>query len=229
VTTVSAAVSTPLLVLRDVAKWFRRGPERVCALDGVSLEVHPGELVGLVGPSGSGKTTLLNVAAGWERPDTGTIEWRSASTEMRALRWRSVAIVPQDLALLEELPIGENVTLPMRLDPEVRPALPVEDLLSSLGLGGLTQRMPGDVSLGEQQRTAIARALVAAPELLLADEPTAHQDETSTKRVLSAIRAAVDSGMAALVSTHSPEVIDALDRIVSIRDGLIVSPQAQRG
>jgi putative ABC transport system ATP-binding protein len=229
VTTVSAAVSTPLLVLRDVAKSFRRGPERVCALDGVSLEVHPGELVGLVGPSGSGKTTLLNVAAGWERPDTGTIEWRSASTEMRALPWRSVAIVPQDLALLEELPIGENVTLPMRLDPEVRPAVPVEDLLSSLGLGGLTQRMPGDVSLGEQQRTAIARALVAAPELLLADEPTAHQDETSTKRVLSAIRAAVDSGMAALVSTHSPEVIDALDRIVSIRDGLIVSPQAQRG
>jgi putative ABC transport system ATP-binding protein len=229
VTTVSATASTPVLVLRDVAKSFRRGPERVRALDAASLEVHPGELVGLVGPSGSGKTTLLNIAAGWERPDTGTIEWRSTSTEMRALPWRSVAIVPQDLALLEELPIGENVTLPMRLDSEVRAAVPVPDLLSSLGLEDLTHRMPDDVSLGEQQRAAIARALVAAPALLLADEPTAHQDEASTKRVLSAIRSAVDRGMAALVSTHSPEVIDALDRVVSIRDGLIVSPQTQRG
>jgi putative ABC transport system ATP-binding protein len=221
VTTATVVPATPLLVLRDVRKSFRRGSERVRALDGASLEARAGELLGLVGPSGSGKTTLLNVVAGWERPDGGTIEWRSRAADVRELRWRSVAMVPQDLALLEELPVGENVSLPMRLDPSLRPAVPVDELLASLGLEDLVERMPSELSLGEQQRVAIARALVAGPALLLADEPTAHQDEASTKRVLSAIRAAVDAGMAALVSTHSPEVIDALDRVLVIRDGRI--------
>ncbi|MGZ4130091.1 MAG: ATP-binding cassette domain-containing protein, partial [Actinomycetota bacterium] len=143
--------------------------------------------------------------------------------DLAALGWRSVAIVPQDLALLEELPVAENVALPMRLDPTLSPAMPLLELAASLGFEDLARRMPADISLGEQQRVAIARALVAGPELLLADEPTAHQDEVSTKRVLSAIRAAVDRGMAALVSTHSPEVIEALDRVLPIRDGRIVS------
>ncbi len=229
-TTATGSAPAPLLALREVTKTFRRGPERVRAVDEASLEVRAGELVGLVGPSGSGKTTLLNLAAGWELPDTGTIEWCSATSAMRALPWRSMAIVPQDLALLEELPIGENVELPVRLDPVVRPAMSVTDLLAALGLEHVAERLPGDVSLGEQQRAAIARALIAGPPaLLLADEPTAHQDETSTKRVLSAIRAAVDSGMAALLSTHSPEVIEVLDRVVSIRDGRVVSRASQRG
>jgi putative ABC transport system ATP-binding protein len=222
---VSATVPTtapPLLALREVAKTYRRGPELVHALRGVSFEVRPGEIVGLVGPSGSGKTTVLNVVAGWERPDEGTIEWRTGG-DLRSLGWRSIAVVPQDLALLEELPVAENLALPMRLDPALSPAMPVDDLVASLGLGDLTERMPNDISLGEQQRVAIARALVAGPELLLADEPSAHQDEVSTKRVLSAIRSAVDRGMAALVSTHSGEVIDALDSVLSIRDGRIVS------
>jgi putative ABC transport system ATP-binding protein len=223
VTAVSTSPPAPLLALRGVTKTFRRGPERVRALDGASLEVRAGELVGVVGPSGSGKTTLLNIAAGWERPDVGTIEWCSTPKPMRELSWRSMAIVPQDLALLEELPIGENVELPIRLDPDARPVVPVAELLSSLGLDGLVERMPADVSLGEQQRAAIARALVVGPALLLADEPTAHQDEAATQRVLSRIRSAVDGGMAALVSTHSAEVIDALDRTVTIRDGRIVS------
>jgi putative ABC transport system ATP-binding protein len=224
----AATIAPPLLALRDVAKTYRRGPELVHALRGVSFEVRPGELVGLVGPSGSGKTTVLNVVAGWERPDEGTVEWR-AGGDLRSLGWRSIAIVPQDLALLEELPVAENVALPMRLDPALSPAMPVEDLVASLGLEDLTERMPNDISLGEQQRVAIARALVGGPELLLADEPTAHQDEVSTKRVLSAIRSAVDRGMAALVSTHSGEVIDALDRVLQIRDGGIVSRWPQRG
>jgi putative ABC transport system ATP-binding protein len=218
----SAASTTPLLALRDVAKTYRRGPELVHALRRVTFEVRPGELIGLVGPSGSGKTTVLNVVAGWERPDEGTVEWRPAR-DPRPLGWRSIAIVPQDLAVLEELPVAENVALPMRLDPTLSPAIPLLDLVASLGFEDLTERMPGDISLGEQQRVAIARALIAGPELLLADEPTAHQDEASTKRVLSAIRAAVDRGTAALVSTHSGEVIDALDRVLPIRDGRIAS------
>jgi putative ABC transport system ATP-binding protein len=134
-----------------------------------------------------------------------------------------VAIVPQDLALLEELPVAENVALPLRLDPAIPAAIPTIDLATALALDDLAERMPVDISLGEQQRVAVARALVVGPDLLVADEPTAHQDEVSTTRVLTAIRAGVERGMAALVSTHSPEVIGALDRVLSIRDGRIVA------
>ncbi|MGZ4130983.1 MAG: ATP-binding cassette domain-containing protein, partial [Actinomycetota bacterium] len=100
----AGSTAPPLLALRDVAKTFRRGPELVHALRGIDFDVRSGELVGLVGPSGSGKTTVLNIVAGWERPDEGTVEWRSTGgRDLAALGWRSVAIVPQDLALLEEL------------------------------------------------------------------------------------------------------------------------------
>jgi putative ABC transport system ATP-binding protein len=224
----TAIAAAPILALRDVTKTYRRGPEDVVALASVSLEVYPGELVGLVGPSGSGKTTLLNIAAGWERPDAGIIAWRSDEVDVRRLAWRAVALVPQDLALLEELPVGENVSLPLRLDDSLSPA-PLKELLESLGLSNLVDRLPGDVSIGEQQRAAVARALVGRPELLLADEPTAHQDEVSAKRVLAAIRGNVDAGMAAVVSTHSREVIDALDRVLPIRDGRITSRAPQPG
>jgi putative ABC transport system ATP-binding protein len=124
--------------------------------------------------------------------------------------------------------VGENVSLPLRLDDSLSPA-PLDELLGSLGLSNLVDRLPGDVSLGEQQRAAVARALVGRPELLLADEPTAHQDEVSAKRVLAAIRGNVDAGMAAVVSTHSREVIDALDRVLPIRDGRIASRAPQPG
>lgn len=218
----SASVgSTSLLALRGITKTYWRGPELVRALTDATFEVLPGEFVGLVGPSGSGKTTVLNIVAGWERPDGGSIEWRRSAPDLAARRWRSVAIIPQDLALLDELPVAENVALPLRLDPTIRPAVPILDLATALGLEDLTERMPVELSLGEQQRVAVARALVAGPELLLADEPTAHQDEVSTKRVLAAIRASVDRGMTALVMTHSREVIDALDRVLSIHDGRI--------
>jgi putative ABC transport system ATP-binding protein len=221
---------TPIVSLRDVAKAYRRGPELVHALRGVTFDLREGELVGLVGPSGSGKTTILNILAGWERPDEGVVDWRPASgQDLASLGWRSVAIVPQDLALLEELPVAENIALPMRLDPTLTPATEPLELAASLGVEHLAERMPAEISLGEQQRVAIARALVADPEVLLADEPTAHQDEVSTKRVLSAIRAACDRGTAALVATHSPEVIDALDRALPIRDGRVASRPSQRG
>jgi ABC-type lipoprotein export system ATPase subunit len=218
--TMTAGGTPPLLALRSVTKTYRRGPEVVRALTDATFELRPGEIVGLVGPSGSGKTTVLNIVAGWERPDGGDLEWRSAP-DLLARRWRSVAIVPQDLALLEELPVGENVALPLRLDATIHRAVPIPDLVTALGLEDLTERMPAELSLGEQQRVALARALVACPELLLADEPTAHQDEVSTKRVLAAIRADADRGMAALVATHSREVIDALDRVLWIHDGRI--------
>jgi putative ABC transport system ATP-binding protein len=214
----------PLLVGRELTKEYRRGPEIVHALRGVDLEVQAGEVVALMGPSGSGKTTLLNVLCGWERPDGGTLAWQGSPLESPAgLPWAEIAIVPQDIALLEELSIGENVELPLRLSGALKAhgPQPALELLDAFGLSELAARPPAEASLGEQQRASIARALVVRPRLLLADEPTAHQDELWVKGVLSALRLAAASGTASLLATHSQEVKEHVDRVITIRDGVL--------
>ena len=212
----------PLLVGRELRKEYRRGPEVVHALRGVDLEVAEGEVVALMGPSGSGKTTLLNVLCGWEQPDGGSLAWQGSRIESPSdLPWSEVAIVPQDVALLEELSIAENVELPLRLSGVLKKeaAEAAVELLDAFGLSQLSQRPPSEASLGEQQRASIARALVIRPRLLLADEPTAHQDELWVKGVLTALRAAAARGTASLLATHSQEVKEHVDRVLTIRDG----------
>jgi len=218
----------PVLQAAALDKTYRRGSELVRALHSVSLSLRAGEVVGLAGPSGSGKTTLLNVLCGWERPDAGTIRFRGLDTPSPAeLPWGLVAVVPQDLALFEELPIGENVTFPLRLlraDPA--DARRADELLVVLGLEELARRAPDEVSVGEQQRAALARAVVAGPAMLLADEPTGHQDEGWTKVVMRVIRAAAAGGTACLVATHDPEAAPYLDRSLTMRDGILVESPA---
>ena len=213
----------PLIVVRDVSKTYRRGPEEVHALRGVSFELHPGQVVGLFGPSGSGKSTLLNVLCGWEHPDGGEIVWEDGGPPPIDRRWGEIAILPQTLGLVEELSVRENVELPARLarrsakEREVR----VDGLLGFLGLADLSRRSPSEISLGEQQRTALARALVLKPRLLLADEPSGHQDADWAKAVFRAIHAAASGGTTCLVATHTPEAETFLDRRLAIRDGVI--------
>jgi putative ABC transport system ATP-binding protein len=219
-----ARAEQPLLAGRDLRKEYRRGPEVVHALRGVDLEVEAGEVVALMGPSGSGKTTLLNVLCGWELPDGGTLSWQGLRIESPSeLPWSQIAIVPQDVALLEELSIAENVELPLRLSGALKkdgPEAAVE-LIDAFGLSDLSTRPPSEASLGEQQRASIARALVVRPRLLLADEPTAHQDELWVKGVLTALRAAAARGTASLLATHSQEVKEHVDRVLMIRDGVL--------
>ena len=205
-----------------VTRTFSRGSEEVIALDGVDLELVRGEFVALVGRSGSGKTTLLNVLCGWEQPDTGTVEWHGTPQAAVAdVRWAGIALVPQTPGLIEDLTVAENVSLPCRLkgDPKDATRFAVDEVLESLGLYELSARFPDEISLGEQQRTAVARALVLKPDLLLADEPTAHQDAVSMAKVLDAIRSVVASGRACLVASHSAEVLDVADRVFEMRDG----------
>ena len=123
--------------------------------------------------------------------------------------------------LIEDLTVSENVGLPCRLRNEPADATleAVEGVLDALGLSELADRYPDEVSLGEQQRTSVARALVLRPDLLLADEPTAHQDARSMGKVLQAIRTLVDSGRSCIVASHNPEVLAAADRVVEMRDG----------
>jgi putative ABC transport system ATP-binding protein len=211
---------TAVLRAVSVRKSYRRGPEEVHAVDGITLELRAGELVALIGPSGSGKTTLLNLLIGWEEPDAGAIEW--APGLEAASDWQRAAVVPQRMGLLPELTIGENVELPLRLaeGPGAGRDRSAQ-VLAELGLDHLAGRLVDEASLGEQQRTALARALVADPHVLLADEPTGHQDEAWVAGVLSALRAHRERGMAALVASHDPEVREAADRVVTLRDGRI--------
>jgi putative ABC transport system ATP-binding protein len=217
------APDSHLLVARDVWKTYRRGPEEVHALRGVTFAIGGGEVVGLVGPSGSGKTTLLNVLCGWEHPDRGEILWSGRRVITRSLMWKDLAIVPQDLGLLEELSVRENVELPLRLGGRLNDAGRdrATAMLEGFGLEAYEDRAPSEISLGEQQRTALARALILAPKLLLADEPTGHQDAGWALGVFRALRLASSEGTACLVATHSMEGLRLVDRIAGIRDGQI--------
>ena len=232
-----ASVATRrILLLQGVSKSFRRGPEEVHALRDVSLSLGTGEVVALLGPSGSGKSTLLNVLAGWEEPDAGLVVWGSGGDEspIGDRPWSDVAILPQTLGLFEELSIRENVELPLRLRPALaegpgRATARVDGLLTLFGLDHLAERLPGEVSIGEQQRSALARALVVSPRLLLADEPTGHQDEGWARVVFRTLRLVARTGTTCLLATHNQEAVAIADRTLSIRDGAVEETRPGRG
>ena len=212
------------LEVADFSKSFVRGSVRVETVRSVSFVLQPGEVVGLTGPSGSGKTTLLNVLCGWERPDGGVMRFTGEEQSPAALMWNRIAIVPQDLALFEELTIGDNVRLPIRLSGgDGPPGAEVDALMEELGILHLAPRLPLEASLGEQQRASLARAMVLGPRLLLADEPTGHQDEGWTKAVMAAIRTMAERGTACLVTTHDPDAMGFLDRQFAMRDGSLLT------
>ena len=206
---------------KDVAKTFVRGPERIEALRGVSLMLDRGRVTGLMGRSGSGKTTLLNILAGWERPDAGQLRWLDGRPfDPARTLWRDVAVLPQKFGLIEELTVRENIEYPARLAgrlDELRPK--VDALMADLDLAELGNRVPAETSVGQQQRAGLARALVLTPTLLLADEPTGHQDQGSTERIFAAMRQAANEGTCCLVATHNEDVTPYLDEVLVIENG----------
>jgi len=205
-----------VIAAEGLTRRFRRGRELVTAVDDVSFELLAGTMMALVGPSGSGKTTLINLLVGGDEPDEGRIV---GLPERPA--WGDLALVPQALGLLPELTIGENVDLPRRLGAsDTQPAFAV---METLGVAELFDRAPNEVSLGEQQRAAVARALVTAPTLLVADEPTSHQDGANTQRVIDALVTAAARGSCVLVATHDQRVVDACDRRFRMHDGAITA------
>jgi ABC-type lipoprotein export system ATPase subunit len=169
----------------------------VAALSDVSLDLHAGELAVLVGRSGSGKSTLLMLLGGWEAPDAGSI----APPPERP--WADLAYVPQRPALVPELSVRENIQLPARLAGSLpERGSRIEQLLADLGLTELAGRYPHETSVGQQQRAALARALVLEPQVVLVDEPTSHQDPFFRDRVWSQLLAATERGTSCLVATH---------------------------
>ena len=222
--------TSPTLQLIDVHRTHGAGDAAVHALQGVSLEVHPGELVAVMGPSGSGKSTLLNVAGGLDRPTQGhVIVGGTDLTTLDArglakLRRRRVGFVFQDYNLIPSLTAAENVGLPLELDGErARTARRrAREALGLMGLMDLADRYPDQMSGGQQQRVAIARALVGTRRLVMADEPTGALDSHTGEEVLKVLRQRCDDGASGLLVTHEARHAGWADRVVFIRDGIIV-------
>jgi ABC-type lipoprotein export system ATPase subunit len=208
------AGGSPVLCIRDVTKSYGATP----VVDQASLEVAAGELAVLLGRSGSGKSTLLMLAGGWLAPDRGELEAPGNRAGAPPL-WSGTSYLAQRFGLLPELSVGENIALPLRFQgPDVDAARSVADRLA---LADLLGREPRQTSLGQQQRVALARALVAEPALVLADEPTAHQDPASAERVWGALCAARDAGTACLVATHDERLAARADSVWLIEDGRV--------
>jgi putative ABC transport system ATP-binding protein len=214
-------------VVRD----YPSGETVVHALAGVDLRVEPGELIAVRGRSGSGKTTLLNVLGGLDQPTGGhvAIDGRDlaglSTGQLVDLRRRTIGFIFQGFGLLPILSAAENVEIPLRLAntaSDVRQAR-VQEMLELVGLGGRAGHRPGELSGGEQQRVAIARALANRPRILLADEPTGQLDSETGHVIMGLIRRIVRAEeVTAIVATHDPAMLDVADRVVELRDGLLI-------
>ena len=218
------------LELCGVSRVHGVGPTAVRALDGVSLSVRAGELLGVMGPSGSGKSTLLRLAGGLDQPTAGTVVVAGTvlgslgRDGLAAVRRRHVGYVFQDQNLISTLTAAENVALPRELDG-VRARQARRDALDALrivGIDDLADRFPDELSGGQRQRVAIARALVGERNLLLADEPTGALDSHTGETVLKLIRDRCDAGAAGVLVTHDARHAAWADRIVFLRDGRLV-------
>ncbi len=224
-------MTTPVLRLQGVHRRHGEGRTAVVALDGIDLEVRPGELVAVTGRSGSGKSTLLNVAGGLDVPTDGVVEVAGERLDgltprvLAELRRRHVGYVFQADNLLPTLTALENIALPLELDGVAVGAArgAAREALAAVLPVEHAERYPDQLSGGEQQRVAIARALVGPRTLLLADEPTGALDEVTAEGVLRLLRARIDEGAAGLLVTHDPAQAAWADRVVRLRDGRIVS------
>ncbi|CAN5834623.1 ABC transporter ATP-binding protein [soil metagenome] len=221
----------PILELVDVVKSYGHGQSEVFALRSISLTVEPGEIVAVMGPSGCGKSTLLHLAGALEVPSAGRVLVDGADlsdltpADQATLRRRDVGYVFQRLNLVPSLTAVENVMLPLELDgvgSRVARAAAVE-VMNAVGLHQHLDRYPDDFSGGQQQRIAIARAIVGERRLLLADEPTGSLDTVNSDQVIEMLAdLPYQYGTAVVLVTHEPRFASYADRIVFLRDGVIV-------
>jgi putative ABC transport system ATP-binding protein len=220
----------PLIELRGVEKVFRTGKVEYRALRGVDLTIADGEMVAIVGPSGSGKSTIINMITGIDRPTAGTVTVGGRRIDemdeeaLAAWRGRSVGVVFQFFQLLPTLTAAENAMLPLdfsRAVPRGERRAIAERNLALVGLAGKEERLPAELSGGEQQRVAIARALAADPPLLIGDEPTGNLDTTSAREMFDLLRRLRDHGSTVVYVTHDLDLAARADRTITIRDGRV--------
>ncbi len=223
----------PLVALRDVARVYPRGTTEVVALAGVSLEVREGEKLAIMGPSGSGKTTLLSILGCLDRPTRGEhlFDGRRVEglgdDELSRLRNRSIGFVFQSFHLIPQLTVAENVETPLLYEG----ALPAQwrpralRALERVGLAARADHRPSELSGGEAQRAAIARALVTEPRLILADEPTGNLDTATGEEIAALLDELHARGRTVVIVTHNEALARRAERVVRLRDGRVLSEE----
>ncbi|WP_135077996.1 ABC transporter ATP-binding protein [Terasakiella sp. SH-1] len=224
-------MSKPVLELQNLCRTFTQGRDTLHILKEANLTINEGEIVALVGPSGAGKSTLLQTAGLLEKGDTGTIlvDGQDASNlnddAKTKLRRRYLGFVYQYHHLLPEFSAAENIIIPQMINGKSRPdALKrAQELLEAVSLSKRGEHRPAELSGGEQQRIAIARALANKPKLLLADEPTGNLDPLTSDHVFGLLLEEVrKEGLAALIATHNPVLAQKMDRIIKLEDGHLI-------
>lgn len=232
----TATAATDLIVeVQGVSREFHTAGVTVHAVQDVTLQVPRGEFLAIIGRSGSGKTTLLNIIAGLDKPTTGTVLidgadiTRYGDAEMTELRRHKIGFVFQSFGLLPLLSAAENVELALRIaGAGIRErGRRTNELLELVGLGPRSGHRPYELSGGEQQRVAVARALANEPPLLIADEPTGELDSTTGAQIFQLLRDVAASGVTVITATHDPFVIEHVDRVVEMADG-VLSPLRER-
>lgn len=232
-----AMTQPAMLELTDVVKEYRVGEQPVRALDGIDLRLEAGEFTSVIGPSGSGKSTLLHMLGALDRPDTGSIRFRGAEIgdldEERQSEFRRhrVGFVFQFFNLLPTLSAWENVAVPKLLDGTgLRKARPrALELLEQVGLAARAEHRPAELSGGQMQRVAVARALIMDPPLVLADEPTGNLDSKTGASILELLAEVAESGNSVVMVTHDRGAVDYCDRVVTLGDGRIGSDERTPG
>ena len=220
-----------LLEVKNVKKIYttRFGGSQVEALRNVSFSVEPGEYVAIMGESGSGKTTLLNILAGLDRPTAGRVYLkgndlaRVKEKEMAAFRRQNLGFVFQDFNLLDTFSLRDNIFLPLVLSGKKYPEMErrLEPVAAKLGIADILEKYPYEVSGGQKQRTAVARALITGPKLILADEPTGALDSRSTDGLLKVFNEINRDGQTILMVTHSVKAASHAGRVMFIKDGRV--------
>ena len=228
VTTLAPPDTNSAIAVRDVRKVYGKGEDGVVALDGISLDIASGSFTAIMGPSGSGKSTFLHVAAGLDRPTSGTVAL--AGTELAGLSERRLTIlrrerigfVFQAFNLMPSLTVTQNIALPLRLDGRRPRRSDVRAVAARVGLDQRLRHRPTQLSGGQQQRVAIARALITRPEVLFADEPTGALDTRTGRGVLALLREVVDAdGHTVVMVTHDPTAAAHADRVILLADGQV--------
>ena len=230
---VAPTVTSPAIALRDVRKVYGHGDGAVTALDGVSMLIPRGSFTAIMGPSGSGKSTFLHVAAGLDRPTSGTVSLGEtdlaglSERRLTILRRERIGFIFQAFNLMPSLTVTQNIGLPLRLDGRRPKRGAVRDVAERVGLQNRLRHRPSQLSGGQQQRVAIARALVSRPEVVFADEPTGALDTRTGRDVLALLRELVDmDGHTVVMVTHDPSAAGYADQVILLADGQIAGTLA---
>ena len=224
-----------ILRVENLTKIYGKGENEVRALDDVSFSVNKGEFIAVIGPSGSGKSTLLHILGGVDRPTSGRVlmdgkdVYAQNEEQLAIFRRRQVGLIYQFYNLIPVLNVTENITLPVLMDGQSVNRDRLKELITTLKLDGRENHLPNQLSGGQQQRVSIGRALMNAPAVVLADEPTGNLDSKNSKEIVDLLKISNEKyGQTLIVITHDESIALQADRIISIDDGKITKDEVIR-